>query len=254
MSPAAIKDAIGRLAIKAVMGSPPKPIPPPVMDDAGQPSPAAVADANKTALAFAARLRELKTARDDFDSAVHAERTAGKIDLGTALQRGEPLPDFGDVAAARGRAKVRLDALWQVANRECEAAGHAVHTLRVAALAEAREARETAIRWILDSLPPVFDRPDEVAKQARTVKIAEQAIADLEKAPSLALLKAPLFGRQLPAFRLDALPERAGVPVPDRLDAMQQAADIERVMHLHGEAVRFRCAVCLEPAAAKWEG
>jgi hypothetical protein len=212
----------------------------------------AVEQARRNATAFAARLRELQAARDAFDAAIHAERHAGKIDLATAIQCGDPLPDLGDVTANRSRAKVRLDALWQVANRECEAAGHAVHTLRVAALAEAREARGAAIRWIVDSLPPVFDRPEEIAKQARTVKTADQAIADLEKAPSMALQKAPLWGRQLPGFRLDPLPERAGVPVRDALDPVEQAADIERVMHLHGEAVRFRCAVCFDPEAARW--
>lgn len=251
MSAAAIQRLAARLITTGRAPAQPATVKEP---EAAAPPPDAVGDARHTATAFAARLRELKAARDDFDAATHAERHAGKIDLATAIQRGEPLPDVGDVAANRSRAKVRLDALWQVACRECETAGHAVHTLRVAALAEAREARGEALRWVVDSLPPVFDRPEEIAKQAHPVKVAEQAIAELEKAPSLALLKAPLFGRQLPGFRLDALPERPGVPVRDALDCEQQAQDIETVLFLHGEAIRFRCCMALEPAAAAWKG
>lgn len=249
-----IKNRIAALAGRVVLGASVRQPEPPPVSDAGPPPLDAVEEARRTAAHFAARLRELLSAREDFDAAVSAERAAASFDLAGAVARGDALPDPGDIAANRSRAELRLKALRQLADRECEGAGHAVHTLRVAALAEAREARGEALRWVADALPPVFDKPEEIAKAARIVKEAERAIFDLEKAPSLPLQKAPLFGFQLPSFRLEALPAKPGILPRDGLDPEGVARDIERTMALHNEAVRFRCVVCFSPAAARWEG
>jgi hypothetical protein len=249
-----ITNRIAAFAGRVVLGTQarqPEPPPPP---EPGPPPPDAVGEARNVAQAFAGRLRELKAARDAMDSAVAAERAAASFDLAGAVARGEALPDPGEIAANRSRAELRLKALWQLANRECEGAGHAVHTVKVAALAEAKEARQEAIRWVVESLPPVFDKPEEIAKAARIVKESERAIFDLDKAPTLPLQKAPLFGMQLASFRLDALPAQPGILPRDGLDPEQVARDIERTIALHGEAVRFRCLVLTDPAGARWQG
>jgi hypothetical protein len=249
-----LKTRIAALAGRVVLGAPirqPERVEAPAKDD--KPPVDAVAEARRDAEAFTARLRELLAARDAFDAAVAAERSAANFDLAGAVARGEELPDPGDVVASRSRAEIRLKALWQLANRECEGAALAVHVLRVAALAEAKEARGEAVAWVVSQLPPVFDKPEELAAQSRIVREAEAARAALEKSPSLPLRKAELFGYQLPSFRIEALPAKPGIPERDGLDPEQVARDIERTMNLHAEAVRFRCCVLLEPAAAKWE-
>lgn len=250
-----MKATISRLAARAVFGRPVRLQLPPPLPAKEAPAPDIVGEARHTAARFSARLLELAAARAAFDAAIDTERATVNIDLAGLVMRGEPLPDFGDTAAARSRAETRLRALWQLANQEAPLAARACQTVKADAVTQATTARADALSWVVDQLPPgVFSDPLEVARLAKLPRHAARALETVESAPSLRVVKAELFGVRLPGYRTAPT---AATPrdwtQPDEFSPATASQGIDRLLALHAEAIRFRCLIATDPGNARFE-
>ena len=212
-------------------------------------TPESIGEARDTAGRFAARLRELAAARGAMDEAIQLDRQAAGSDLAGMVARGEELPDIDGIAAGRRKAALKVKALWQLASREAGGAARAVQLVRAAAASEAKAAEQEARAWVLDSLPKAFELPASVASAARPVLEAGALVHAAARAPSLRTVKAELFGRALPQYRTEPLPERPAILPPDALDPEQAAREIEETLAVHADAIRHRLTLARQRSA-----
>jgi hypothetical protein len=233
-----------------------------VKEEKAEVQPDVIAEARQTVESFAKRMMDLHETRKAFDAATDAARKSGDLDLASilAVDPGADLPDIEEISGNATKAGVRLRALRTLADREVESAARALLVLRKTSADNVARAKAAALEKTRDMIPPGIFSPDvveEIIEKALSVRECSKAARDLERLASAGIptVKAELFGRRLPFFRLDPLPpaKSGHVPPRDALDPLRVAASIRTVLAIHAATIGFLLAITTDAASARWK-